>query len=207
MVKLTLYVSHTSPFARIPRIVLREKRLAEEVTEIVPQTRVAASDYYGVNPSGRIPFLQGPDGLALEGSALIAEYLDRIDGRPLFLRPVGDWHALYLEEMARSFMDGLAVWVREVKRPAAEQSAELLDHERTRAARLLAFWEGLAEDPELLGPLNLTQITLATALDLDQRVGPFTWRQDHPALNRWQSALTARLSFRQTAVPDGSMIG
>ena len=82
-----LYISETSPYARILRIVLREKRLQDRVTEVAALTRTKDSQYYAVNPSGRIPFQTGPDGLTLEGSALIADFLDDIDGHPLFARP------------------------------------------------------------------------------------------------------------------------
>ena len=209
MVNLILYISETSPYARIPRIVLREKRLHDQVEEKLGQTRTRNSPYYAVNPSGRIPFLQGPDGLSLEGSTLIAEYLDHLDGAPIFDRPksADRWQELYFEEMARSLMDGLAVWGRELKRPELERSATLLEHEQERAARLIQFWEELAGHPVLIGPLNLTQITLATALDMDQRITPFNWRTDNPGLDRWMTAISARPSLRQTAVPPGQSLG
>ena len=76
-----------------------------------------------------------------------------------------------------------------------------------RAARLLDWWEARAGDRLLLGALNMTQITLAAALDMDERIGPFTWRDSHPELSRWMTALTARPSFLDTAMPDGAMIG
>lgn len=205
---MKLYISHTSPYARIPRIVLREKRLADCVDEIVARTREQNSPYYDINPSGRIPFLIDGE-VSLEGSDLAAAYLDHVGGAPLFESPSGAdrWQALQFQEMARSLLDGLAVWVRELKRPPHDQSAVTLTHERDRTKRLLSWWEDRAGHAQLLGPLNMAQITLATALDLDQRVGPFSWRQDHPGLLRWMEALTARPSFQDTALPDGSVIG
>ncbi|MEM7056809.1 MAG: glutathione S-transferase N-terminal domain-containing protein [Pseudomonadota bacterium] len=206
---MKIYISHTSPFARIPRIVLREKRLVDRIEEVVPQMRVPDSPYYQVNPSGRIPFLRVDEGFTIEGSDLIAAYFDHLDGKPLFDMPTGveRWHALHMQEMARSLMDGLAVWVRELKRPSEEQSPTTLTHEETRSERLLAWWEARAHEPLLNGPLNMIQITLASALDLDRRIGPFNWRGDHPGLNQWINGLAARPSLRDTAALDGSMVG
>lgn len=203
---MKLYISLTSPYARIARIMVREKRLADQVEEIVAQTRTADSPYYAINPSGRIPFLTGPEGLALEGSVPIAHYFDGLDGHRILPHPSSPVDS-HLEEKARSLMDGLAVWGRELKRPEQIQSTKLLSHEEARAERLTEWWEARVEHAALLGPLNITQITLATALDMEHRITGFAWRDDCPGLARWQDALTARASFRDTAVPDGSALG
>ena len=50
---MKLYVTPGSPYARMARIVVLEKKLAERVEIIAAQTRVADSPYYRINPSGR----------------------------------------------------------------------------------------------------------------------------------------------------------
>ena len=121
---MKLYITTTSPYVRIVRIVVLEKGLERRVEIIVAQTRTADSPYYRINPSGRVPYLVRDDGVGLEESALICSYLDRLDGKPAFDLPQGEeaWEARRLEALARSMLDGVSVWGREIVRPAGEQS-------------------------------------------------------------------------------------
>ena len=77
---MKLYITPGSPYARMARIVVLEKGLQSRVEIIVAQTRRADSPYYRINPSGRVPYLVGDDGVRLEESAVICAYLDRLDG-------------------------------------------------------------------------------------------------------------------------------
>src|SRR5688572_29952757 len=121
---MKLYITTGSPYARIVRIFILEKSLQDRIEIILAQTRQADSPYYAVNPSGRVPYLVRDDGVGMEESALIVAYLDQLDGKPMFVSPTGEvgWEARRLEALARSWMDGLAVWSRENSRPAGERS-------------------------------------------------------------------------------------
>src|SRR5437899_11921924 len=112
------------------RIVVLEKGLERRVEVIVAQTRVADSPYYRLNPSGRVPYLVRDDGVGLEESALICSYLDRLDGKPAFELSEGEeaWEARRLEAVARSMLDGLSVWGREIMRPGDERSPTVIRH-------------------------------------------------------------------------------
>jgi glutathione S-transferase len=122
---MKLYITPGSPYARMARIVVLEKALSDRVEVIVAQTRLVDSPYYRINPSGRVPYLVRDDGVGMEESALICDYLDQIDGKPLFKFPPGAaaWEARRLEALARSMLDGIAVWGREMARPENERSA------------------------------------------------------------------------------------
>jgi hypothetical protein len=65
---MKLYVTFSSPYARIARIVVAEKGLADRVEIIEAKTRTAGSPYYRINPSGRVPYLIDDAGLAMEDS-------------------------------------------------------------------------------------------------------------------------------------------
>src|SRR5271169_5693630 len=121
---MKLYVTPGSPYARMARIVVLEKGLESRVEIIVAQTRTADSPYYRINPSGRVPYLVRDDGVGLEESAVICSYLDRLDGKPAFDLPGGEeaWEACRLEAVARSMLDGISVWGREIARPHDERS-------------------------------------------------------------------------------------
>jgi glutathione S-transferase len=200
---MKLYITPGSPYARIARIVILEKGLASRVEIIVAHTRVADSPYYRINPSGRVPYLVRDDGVGLEESAVICAYLDHLDGEPAFDPPDGDhgWEARRLEALARSMVDGLAVWGREMARPEHERSPTIVRHEAHRSERMADLWEAEIDHPLMRGPLNLAQITLACGLGLEARNPDFRWRAGRPKLCDWFDRLASRPSFAATAPP------
>jgi glutathione S-transferase len=200
---MKLYITPGSPYARMARIVVLEKGLESRVEIIAAQTRLADSPYYKINPSGRVPYLVCDDGVGLEESVVICAYLDHLDGNPVFDLPAGEqgWEARRLEAMARSMLDGLAVWGREIIRPQNEQSPTVLRHEADRSKRMADLWEREIEHPLMRGALNLAQITLACALGFEARLPDFHWRPGHPKLCDWFGPIAARPSIAATAPP------
>jgi glutathione S-transferase len=200
---MKLYITPGSPYARMARIMVLEKGLESRVEIIPSRTRLADSPYYKINPSGRVPYLIREDGVGMEESALICAYLDHLDGAPAFDRPSGDraWEALRLEALARSMVDGLAVWLREFYRPPDERSPTVIRHEAARSERMTDVWEGEIGNPFMQGALNMAQITLACGLGLEARHPDFRWRPGHPRLCDWYERIAARPSFAATAPP------
>ena len=200
---MKLYVTPGSPYARMTRIVVIEKELGNRVETIVAQTRTADSPYYSINPSGRVPYLIRDDGIGHEESALICAYLDHFDKRPAFDMPVDadPWQGWRMEAFARSLLDGLAVWGRELARPKTEQSAFTIEHECARSERMTDLWESKMDDPVMRGALNMAQLTLACALGLEVRNQDFKWRPSHPKLAAWYDRVAARQSFKATLPP------
>jgi glutathione S-transferase len=203
---MKLYITPGSPYARMTRIVVLEKGLQNRVEIIAAQTRLTNSPYYGINPSGRVPYLIRDDGVGMEESALICAYLDHLDGKPVFDLPETDdaWDARRLEALARSLVDGLAVWSRETARPQDERSPTVLKHEAHRSERMTDVWETEIEQPWMRGRLNMAQITLACGLGLEARIPDFRWRDGHPNLCAWFSHIAARPSFAETAPPSST---
>jgi glutathione S-transferase len=198
---LKLYITPGSPYARIARIVLLEKKLEGRVEIMAAQTRRVDSPYYRTNPSGRVPYLMRDDGIGLEESSVICAYLDHLDGKPAFALPAGDqgWEARRLEALARSLLDGLAVWGREMTRPQDERSPTVLQHEAQRSRRMADLWEVEIDNPLMRGALNMAQITLGCALGLEARNPDLRWRPGHPKLCDWFGQIAARPSFTATA--------
>jgi glutathione S-transferase len=185
------------------RIVMLEKGLESRVEIVRAQTRLANSPYYSINPSGRVPYLIRDDGVGMEESALICAYFDHLDGNPAFDLPAGDrgWEARRLEASARSMLDGIAVWGREIVRPKFEQSPTVLQHEASRGQRMANLWEAEIGHPHMGAALNMAQITLACALGLEARNPDFLWRPGHPKLSDWYARIAARPSFAATVPP------
>jgi len=200
---MKIYITEGSPYARIARVVVIEKGLQDRVEIVYAQTRKADSPYYAINPSGRVPYLIRDEGAALEESALIVAWLDQLDGQPMFNLPAGEagWEARRLEALARSLMDGLAVWSRENGRPENERSPTIIQHEAARSARMADVWEKEIDHPWMHGTLNMAQITLACALGMDARNADWRWRPGRPKLTAWFERFAARPSFAATAPP------
>jgi len=200
---LKLYITPGSPYARMARIVVLEKRLEERVEILSAKTRTKNSPYYAVNPSGRVPYLLREDGVGMEESALICAYLDHLDGEPAFGLPEGErgWEARRLEALARSLADGLSVWGRELARPEDERSPAVIEHEQDRARRMTGLWEREIGQALMGGPLNMIHLTLGCALGLEARNPDFLWRDRAPRLAAWFDRLAARPSFVATAPP------
>lgn len=200
---MKLYVTPGSPYARMARIAVLEKKLEDRVEVIVARTRVANSPYYRVNPSGRVPYLVRDDGVGMEESALIWDYLDQLDGQPILGVPPGaePWEARRLEGLARSLLDGVAVWGRELARPENERSPTVILHEAHRSERLADLWEREIGQPMMHGALNRVQATLACALGFEARIPGFLWRDNHPRLTAWYERIALRPSFAATALP------
>lgn len=200
---MKLYVTLSSPYARMARMVVLEKDLQDRVEIVEAQTRRAGSPYYAINPSGRVPYLVRDDGVGMEESALICDYLDSLDGRPTLGVPAGGdaWEVRRLEALAKSMVDGISVWNRELARPENERSPTVIRHETERARRMIDVWEREIGHPAMHGPLNMLQLTLGCTLGLEARNPGFQWRPGHPKLVEWYEPVAARGSFKATVPP------
>jgi glutathione S-transferase len=191
---MKLYVTETSPYCRLVRAFLIEKGLEDRVEVELVQTRIADNPYYAVHASGRVPYLGLDDGRGFEDSRLIIEYLDARSPPPIVGSSAdADFENGRLEALARSLLDGLAVWRRELRRPEDERSPGVLAHEIARAERLADRWEREVSHP-LLSPakFNLGALTLAIAVDYAERTFGFAACDGRPALAAWMRRMNER---------------
>jgi len=198
---MQLYVTFTSPYARLARILVVEKGLSDRVDIIEAKTRTVGSPYYAINPSGRVPYLID-DALRLEDSQLICAYLDQLDGAPKFHLPAdsSNWAYRRLEATARSLCDGISVWVREMHRAQNERSPGVLAHEVERSRRLADLIEREVSDG-LSGAPKMAHFILAAALDVARKRGPADLTQGRPRLAAWLADISELPSLRATALP------
>ena len=200
---MKLYVTYTSPYARLARIVVIEKTLEDRVEVIEARTRAPDSPYYSINPSGRVPYLVDDAGVGMEDSQLICAYLDGLDGKPRLHDPlrVSDWAYLRLEFAARSMCDGIAVWGREMSRPASERSPTVLAHEAARSRRMADVFEGRIADPLMQGAPRMAHLILAVALETARKRGLGDLTDGRPQLAGWMRPMSDLPSMRRTAPP------
>jgi glutathione S-transferase len=198
-----LYVTYTSPYARLARILVIEKGLQSRVEIIEAHTRKQHSPYYQVNPSGRVPYLITDEGVGLEDSQLICAFLDCLDGEPRLHQTSAarDLDDRRLEASARSLCDGVSVWVREMSRPERERSPTVLAHEVSRCQRMADFFERWVSAPLFDAEPSMAHLVLAVALETARKRGPCDLTVERPRLASWLQPISDRPSMRATALP------
>ena len=197
---MKLYVTYTSPYARLARIVIAQKGLAGRVEIIEAKTRTAGSAYYQINPSGRVPYLVDDAGIGMEDSQVICAYLDHLDGTPwLHTRADDDWAYRRVEAVARSLCDGIAVWTREMRRPENERSPTILTHEAMRSERLADHFETEVSKALLQGGPTMAHLVLAVALETVRMRGLGDLTASRPALRNWLERVSQLPGMRATA--------
>ena len=200
---MKLYGTTTSPYARIARIVVFEKNLQNNVEFIWIKTRIPNDPFLSINSSGRVPFLLLSNGFGLEDTPAIVDYLDALQKPYLFLHGMDrkNWEYRRLEATSKAMLDGLAVWVREVRRPNDEQSPTVINHELHRAERLSDFFNDLTSNPVFSEEMNLAQLYLFAALDLERRIPEFQWRTRNGELSNWFEQFNLRKSVKASLAP------
>lgn len=200
--QMKLYVTYTSPYARLARILVLEKGLADRVEIVEAKTCIPGSPYYQINPSGRVPYLIDDAGVGMEDSQLICAYLDSLDAKPRFHHPLhaSDWAYRLFETSARSMCEGIFVWLRETRRPENERSPTVLAHEVARSRRMADHFEARVSDALMQRELSMAHLILAVAIDAARVCGPSDLTHQRPQLAGWMRRMCALPSMRATAI-------
>lgn len=199
---MKLFYTPSSCYARKVRVMARELGLTDRIEEVRTTLRNPDSDLLPYNPVGRVPTLEGDDGLILTESAIICRYLDTISDGCELIPETGPehWRVMLLEGKAQGFMEGIAYWVRELRRPENERSPDFIKVERQRAERVLADFEHeMSQGAFDKGP-DIAQITLACTLPLiDEFLADLKdWRSSCPKMAAWYEGFSKRSSMIAT---------
>ena len=198
---MRLFYVPGSPYARAIRVAVAELGLGDRIDAVETTLRDPASTLLPFNPVGRVPALVLADGTVLTETTLILATLDRISGRPPLLR-LEDPAALAALGCVTGFLDGIAVWNRELRRPGHERSPGVIALEETRAARVADAFETSVAQGGFAGPPDAAQILLGCALGYcERRHTVWRWRHGRPALSAWFDAFAARDGMRATVPP------
>ena len=184
-------------------MIVRLEKGLDGIELVWTRTRVPDDPMLAFNPSGRIPFLRLDDGTGFEDTDVIVDWMDTLAPPCRFAPPRGEayWPYRRRRATARSMLDGVAVWAREVLRPEGERSPAIVDHERRRAMRLADAFE--AEIEAFGGPLDMPQLLLFCALDVERRLPEFDWRTGRPGLVAWHARLAGLPSVKGSLPPAG----
>ena len=202
---MTLFFSHTSPFARKIMVLLHETgQLADVAVQEVALSPVTPSaELNSVNPAGKIPALRMADGSQLHDSRVIFDYLDQRHGGPSLI-PTGAqrWRCLTLASLADAALDA-AILIRyeTFLRPAELRWDSWLQGQQEKVERALAEFER-AVGTELGSHFDLAAISVACALGyIDLRQPDLNWRARYPQLASWYAEISQRPSLLATRPP------
>lgn len=195
---MKLYITTPSPFARKVRIVAHEKGLADRIEEVVVDPYANAPELLGTNPVVQVPTLVAEDGLPLNDSPVIAQYLDMIGTGPTLLPTQTEaWLKIKrLETLGNQALEMGVKLVLEKRRPENERSASWIERWTANMGRALDALE--AEDLDA-SDINLGTITAAIAVTwIGFRHPDYDWKTGRPKLVAFQQAMEERDSFKQT---------
>ena len=198
---MELYLNATSPYARLVRIVLLEKDLADAVTLKWCDPWADDAELLKANPAGRIPALVTEEGTTLSESMLIAVYLDSVSPNPPMLPAASRGDVLHLAGLGQNLMDAAFTTVIARKHYGNEIDESELGQRRSRAIqRLLKQLNNELGEKQQASNVNLGEIAIAVALDyLAFRLPEVNWKEEYPRLLAWHAGVTARGSFQETA--------
>ena len=193
---MKLYITAPSPFARKCRIVAIEKGVTVE--EIFVDPYANAPELLASNPVVQVPSLIAEDGLPLNDSPIICEYLDMVGSGPRLTPESGPerLRVRRIEATADGLLEMGVKLVLEKRRPEHERSPSWMERWSGNMSRALDALEAakLSADDFHIGSL-----TAGVALTwLDFRHPDFDWRTGRPGLVALQAALEARESFAAT---------
>lgn len=202
--KMKLFTSLTSPFARKVRVVALELGLADSIDEILVDPFAASPELLAANPLSRIPTLITEKGEALPDSSLIVEYLmSRGRGLKPLPRGAGRWAALRRAQIADGMTGAAVATVVEKRRPESIRHVAFLDRQADVIRRAIAVLDLEAATLDLAEP-GVVEISVAVALAyLDFRMPYIEWRKGHEPLLRFFEQISKRESMKATVPPVG----
>ena len=196
---MKLYYSGNSPYARRPRIAIREAGLTDAVEEVnfkTPEERVEVLIKHG--PGAKVPALLTESGVLLVESLIICHYLDRKSGGKLY--PLEDKErdlALQIEGVSSLLMDSLFHRSHEKRRDPSEQSPGEIAKEADRARR--CYDELEARLPHFEDKMHMGSFAAVASLGYaDWRHPGDNWRNGRSALADWFERMMQRPAMAET---------
>lgn len=196
---MKLYISTPSPYARLCRIVARERGLADRIEEVGADPYADDPGLMASNPLVQVPALIADDGLPLTDSPIICEWLDAHGTTgPRLLPPEGPerWRVRRLQTLAHGALEMGVKRVLERRRPEGEQSPSWIDRWTRNMHRSFDALEQALPDDDTLDLGVIATGVAATWTGF--RHPDIDWRSGHPRLVALTDRLEARPSFFDT---------
>ena len=201
---MRLFHAPGSPYARIARIAVIELGLQDRVAVEEATLRDPASVLLPFNPVGRVPALVLDDGTTVTETTPVLMMLDSLVEPARRLLPGPDRpQALAAYGRVLGMMDGIAVWNRELRRPAHERSPGVIALEALRAVRVADALERDAAAGRFARPDAAFFARVSLLGYCERRHVVFAWRQARPALSELFDRAQTRPSVAATVPPAG----
>lgn len=196
---MKLYFSGNSPYARRPRIAIREAGLTGKVEEVSlksPEDRIKLLGEMG--PGTKVPALLTDNGVYLCESLIIAKFLDEVSGGKLYPKDKKERELAYqVEGVASLLMDSLFHRSHEKRRDASEQSPAEIKKEGERAQRCYDELEELL--PKYEDKVHMGAMTAVASLGYaDWRHPDDNWRGGRDKLAAWFEKIMQRPAMDET---------
>jgi glutathione S-transferase len=197
---MILHWSPRSPYVRKVMIAAHEMGLQDRFRPV--RTVVGGTtphlELMKINPLGKIPTLELPDGTVIYDSPVIIEYLDTLHTGPKLYPPAWPERltALRRHALGQGMLDSALSLLGEGFRPAERQSEP---HEELWRAKLRACVDALEQEADALGAGGFTigHLAIGVALGyLDFRFAEMRWRDGHTRLAAWHERFNSRPSVR-----------
>ncbi len=195
---MKLYITVPSPFARKCRIVAREKGLIGRIEEIAVDPYANAPELLASNPVVQVPTLIAEDGLPINDSPVICEYLDALGDGPRLLPAQGPerLRVRRLETLGNQALEMGVKLLLELRRPEGERSPSWIARWTDNMGRAL---DALETDCPNTDSLDMGVITAGVAVTwIGFRHPGYDLAAGRPGLVALQAALEARASFEET---------
>ncbi len=198
---MKLYGTPSSPYTRKVRVLALEKRLALDFRHTDPRDESAGVPE--LNPLGKIPVFERPDGSTLIDSALICAWLDGLNDSPRLLPTVGPerYDVLEWQSLTDGILDAAILVRMEGLRAAERQSEGWVERQQRKVHRSLAHLDArLGSKARCVGQaLTLADLALGCCIGyLEFRFVNTDWRAPYANLGRLTAELEQRGSFVAT---------
>lgn len=202
--RMKLFCSHTSPYARKVRVAIAELGLEDQVDEVTVDPFNAPPELLAANPLSKVPTLVTDKGEALPDSRLILDYLShRKAGLASPGRGAKRWEVLRRTQVADGIMDAAVAIRMEQRRPESIHYIPFLDRQTAVIRRALDVLNAEAGLLALQTP-GVCEIACGAALAyLDFRLPYLEWRTRREALANWYTVFAQRPSMQKTQPPPG----
>lgn len=197
---MILLAGPASPYVRIVRVQIELCGLQDQVEVRMVATRVPDSPVHQHNPTGKIPTLVVDEHHAIGEARLICEHLDGCHAGTPFAPTSQTLAARSFEGLAVGFLDGMAVWIREARRPGNEQAPSILEQEEARALRCIEYLSANSSWQD--EPLDYARTCIAITLwRMRYSLPDFDWPAQFPQLAYWHEAFMAQPVVQRTGPP------
>jgi glutathione S-transferase len=196
---MKLYYSGNSPYARRPRIAIREAGLTGTVEEVLLKTPEERVELLGkMGPGTKVPALQTDNGVFLCESLIIARFLDEVSDGKLYPKAQKERELAYqVEGVGSLLMDSLFHRSHEKRRDPSEQSPGEIEKESKRAQRCYDELEKLL--PQYADNVHMGSMTVIASLGYaDWRHPDDNWRNGRDKLAAWFEKTMQRPAMDET---------